>query len=195
MENIEKRRENQRRWYYANREERLAKIREWHRNSPVRKEWEEKNREKMLEWNRQYGRNLRKNPEYLLRRKKQNATWYIKNREHALQRSKDYIQKIRLQALIVYGGNPPHCRCCGENELNFLTIEHINGGGRKHRLGKSSQTFCLEIIKENNADKYEVLCMNCNHAKGIHGICPHQKRNIEDAMNMTIKVIGDGEKS
>lgn len=194
MESVTKRRQRHRDWYYAHREKRLEKIREWHKNSPVRKAWEEKNKEKMVEWNREYQKNLRKNKSYLLKRKKQNAMWYIKNREHALSRSKLYIQKVRLQALILYSGNPPHCRCCGETEYDFLTIEHINGGGRKHRQGKSSQTFHLEIIKENNPDKYEVLCMNCNHAKGIHGICPHQKKNIEDALNMQIKVIGDGKK-
>jgi hypothetical protein len=73
-----------------------------------------------------------------------------------------------------YGGFV--CSCCGTTEPEFLTLEHLNGGGTKHRreVGYGSD-FYRWIIKNNFPPGYAILCMNCNFAKGKYGYCPHQK--------------------
>ncbi|MBA7683673.1 hypothetical protein ES703_92053 [subsurface metagenome] len=40
-----------------------------------------------------------------------------------------------LKALLVahYSNNTNRCACCGESEVRFLTIDHINGNGSEHR--------------------------------------------------------------
>jgi hypothetical protein len=69
-----------------------------------------------------------------------------------------------------------YCSCCGENEINFLTIDHINGGGTQHRkkIGISSYEFYKWIVKNNYPKEFQVLCYNCNCAKGKNSHCPHK---------------------
>jgi hypothetical protein len=42
-------------------------------------------------------------------------------------------QKVRLEALQAYGGTTPQCVCCGEGQLLFLALDHIDGGGHAQR--------------------------------------------------------------
>jgi hypothetical protein len=83
----------------------------------------------------------------------------------------------RMAALTHYGGEPPICACCGETITAFLTIDHINGGGNKQRKtfgNHPSRAFYVWLKKNNYPNGFQVLCMNCNWAKGQYGICPHQ---------------------
>lgn len=79
--------------------------------------------------------------------------------------------------LVHYGGDPPKCVCCGETYLEFLSIDHINGGGRKHlkQIGCYGQGFYAWLIKNNFPEGYRVLCINCNFSLGHYGYCPHRK--------------------
>lgn len=105
-------------------------------------------------YQRDYMRNyMRTHPKYT-----------IKNRE--------YNRKQKVEVLTHYS-NPPKCACCGENHIEFLTIDHINGDGaeQRKRLSGDSQKFSGFLFYEwliiNNFPKgYQVLCMNCNMAKG-----------------------------
>jgi hypothetical protein len=67
------------------------------------------------------------------------------------------------------------CACCGETTPEFLTIDHIRGGGRQHRLRvKSQHSMYVDIIKRGiPKDEFRTLCMNCNFAYGHWGRCPH----------------------
>src|ERR1039457_3298548 len=82
--------------------------------------------------------------------------------------------KARLVCLVCYGGNPPLCACCGEWRLNFLGMDHMNGGGAAHRreIGRGNITHWL--TKNNFPKGFQVLCHNCNLAKGFYGHCPHE---------------------
>lgn len=76
-----------------------------------------------------------------------------------------------------YGGNPPKCNCCGEKERKFLTLDHINGGGRQHRKEMNNKSGGVhgQLVKGNFPEGYQVLCMNCNWGKFINnGLCPHK---------------------
>lgn len=76
-------------------------------------------------------------------------------------------QKRRLQCIIHYGGK---CQCCKEENWAFLEFDHINNDGKKHRkIGK----FPAWLIRNNFPDSIQLLCSNCNKAKGLYGTCPH----------------------
>lgn len=107
-----------------------------------------------------------------LKRIKSSMEWKQKNRIVDLKYQREYRQKIREKILEVYGKK---CQCCGENHQEFLTIDHINGGGREHRKHIGTLHAYKEIIRENNHDKYRVLCMNCNWAIRFNKICPHKQ--------------------
>jgi hypothetical protein len=87
-------------------------------------------------------------------------------------------RKIKIVVLEHYSGIPPKCACCGESRLEFLSIDHINNDGAKQRkeIGKKyGSTFARWLIKNDFPDGYQILCFNCNCAKGFFGYCPHQK--------------------
>lgn len=80
----------------------------------------------------------------------------------------------RLRVLTYYGGDPPKCACCGETFLEFLSLDHINGGGRKQRQVIKVRWWEW-IIKNNFPPGFRVLCHNCNQSIGLYGYCPHSK--------------------
>lgn len=101
------------------------------------------------------------------------------HREKALGYTRIAAVKRRMRILTHYGGNPPTCACCGEWLIQILEIDHIAGGGAKHResLGgghKGPMYFYLWLIKNNFPSGYQVLCRNCNRAKGSDPECPHK---------------------
>ena len=86
---------------------------------------------------------------------------------------KQYRLSVKNNIINNYGGK---CACCGETDPLFLTIDHINGGGRKE--GRGSIDLYLKLISENYPkDKYQLLCYNCNCSKSHYGKnekCYHQ---------------------
>jgi hypothetical protein len=83
----------------------------------------------------------------------------------------------KKNALEKYGGIPPKCACCGECHLEFLTIDHMNGGGNVHRkeIGGGSGGIYRWLRNKKWPDGFRVLCINCNYSIGLFGYCPHQK--------------------
>lgn len=82
------------------------------------------------------------------------------------------IAKKRHLILVHYGGNPPRCACCGEMQHEFLAIDHINGGGKKHR-GKLVSLQYYNLIMRTWPEDLRILCHNCNSSLGFYGYCPH----------------------
>jgi len=84
--------------------------------------------------------------------------------------------KLKHEVWAQYGG--AKCACCGAAEQEFLTVDHVNGGGGKHRKEireNGSHNIYTWLKKHKYPDKHEyrVLCMNCNWAFGMYGRCPH----------------------
>ena len=79
-------------------------------------------------------------------------------------------EQLRKEMIRAYGSK---CSCCGERRHKFLTLDHINGLEGKKR--KKTDTLLNELRRLNwPRDKYQLLCWNCNCAKGLYGKCPHQ---------------------
>lgn len=99
-----------------------------------------------------------------------NREYQRKNREKSKLYQKEYLRSIRLKVIEHYGNE---CRCCGEKENKFLGIDHIeNGKGNPVNRKESSYR---EAIRNNYPDYLQVLCHNCNLAKGFYGKCPHNE--------------------
>ena len=98
-------------------------------------------------------------------------------------KSKDYVKdrRIRLRFLAVekYGGI---CECCGENKIEFLAFDHVNGNGNKMRKDKvhpkSSDAFYMWLLKRDKLDTFRLLCHNCNMSIGFYGYCPHKPKDV-----------------
>lgn len=121
--------------------------------------------------NRYYREVVKHDEEVLERRAEISADWYENNRERSLERSRLRDQMLRREAIEHYGGK---CECCGEATYEFLAIDHINGGGGKHRE-KIGGKIHRWLAKKNYPSGFRVLCHNCNMALGLYGYCPHQQ--------------------
>lgn len=117
----------------------------------------------------------RKNPE-ILRKYKAYMKEYDKKRDKNRANYLARLRRLRLKRLVItkYGGM---CACCGENEIRFLCMDHRNGDGKQHR----KQMGLLSIpynwyIRNGFPNTFQVLCFNCNFAKGRNRICPHKDK-------------------
>lgn len=81
--------------------------------------------------------------------------------------SKAWRRKLKLDVLTYYGSGACACVECGETRLNCLTIDHVNGGGTRHRsqLGFGGFKFYTYLKRNGFPDNYQTLCMNCQFQK------------------------------
>jgi hypothetical protein len=104
--------------------------------------------------------------------------WAKENPENRKRINVTWRWRIRLKMIEAYGGK---CACCGETEPAFLTIDHMdNDGYERRRDGEQSGAAFYTWLRDQGwpKDGYQLLCMNCNFAKGHFGECPHaQKRD------------------
>ena len=98
---------------------------------------------------------------------------YKENPKQHAKVCRNYINKLKEEMFNLYGNK---CECCGETTKEFLTIDHINGGGGKHRKENHQSILYKKIIQENDKNKYRTLCMNCNWGSRLSGTntCPHK---------------------
>ena len=84
-------------------------------------------------------------------------------KEAVKKANKNYRLKLLNKALEYYSNGKVVCNCCGETNLEFLSLD-----------GNASLTFLKKIQALDYPEGYEVLCMNCDW--GIlqnDGMCPH----------------------
>ena len=118
---------------------------------------------------------------------KNGAKWRAVNRKHirlkqnarnkaypevVKESSRKAVRKRKLLIIEHYGGK---CVCCGEEHIEFLTIDHINNNGAAHKKELGGSSALYHWLKRNNypKDDFQLLCMNCNFSKGKYGYCPH----------------------
>ena len=124
----------------------------------------------------------------MLNKKEYFRQYYLKNRDKLLEswriryyssdEKKKEINKCQAESrrrarrkVIQHYGNK--CACCGEERYEFLSIDHINGGGKK--MGIYGDKLRWYIIRNKFPDEFRILCHNCNQALGAYGYCPHKE--------------------
>jgi len=107
--------------------------------------------------------------------KKCHNEWYRTNRQtpEEYKRKRELTNaKIVSEALEHYGNK---CVCCGENNKLFLVFDHVRGGGAKfrHKTGMTGRVRMSYWLKKNKwPSDIQILCSNCNAAKGDKQTCP-----------------------
>jgi hypothetical protein len=81
---------------------------------------------------------------------------------------------LKLAAFEAYGGLC--CACCGETRLYFLTLDHVVPI-RRNKVTQGTESgsdLWWKLKKAGYPDRgqYQVLCFNCNCAKGTGTECP-----------------------
>lgn len=192
VQSDEERKAKQREYYQKHKEHLKAEAKKNYRNNhqknvEYRREWYRKNRIQQIEQRKKYHQEhrdemIQKSKKYY---EKNKESIKLKNREYRIKnadilkpkkrkRAKELQQEQKLVVFEYYSNGKIECECCHESNIGFLSLDHIHGGGGKHRKAINSNTYKW-IINHNFPTGYQILCMNCNWGRRINGICPHQK--------------------
>lgn len=155
------------------------------RNPEAKKLWELKNKEKRAKAKREWSQKNRERHNAAKRRWAQNKD----NKEKKKKYETDLYYYLKNEVLTHYGGDPPKCNCCGESNKMFLTLDHINGGGKQEVWGKHAgnhRSFLKSIVVRNFPPLYQILCHNCNSGRARNkGVCPH-KSEVLDILGLNV---------
>ena len=128
-----------------------------------------------LGWNRKWRRNHKEHiREYNLRyydahhvlargRNMHDSHWLKRLKES----EKTYLNRLKV---LSYYSNPqgiPICNRCGEQDLDVLCIDHINGGGNRSKgeIRRKGTGLYSWLVVHNYPEGLQVLCANCNQRK------------------------------
>jgi hypothetical protein len=106
----------------------------------------------------------------------EHAAWRAANREHVRAYARRKAAELRDAVLAAYGGE---CACCGEQQQEFLTLDHIEGGGTAHRKATHRKVY-EQLRRDGFPPGYRIFCWNCNWAYRLSGSCPHQQTERRD---------------
>lgn len=165
---------------YKSKEERLAYLK---RNREQRKllglptggrnnveealrKYREKNREALRDRARERQRLIYLDPiKKTAYRARQNA-WRAANADKCRAMGRVKRQALKKLVLGMLGGA---CSGCGEKELEFLTIDHIDNDGAAHResIGHGGMKMYRAVQHAPDLSRYQCLCFNCNMKKSF----------------------------
>lgn len=178
--NIEKVRIGRREDYANNKEKYLAESKRWREENKdayavsVLKS-RVKRRPKQLEYNDAYSRNNRDSINEKARKKYAQKMLDPLFKESERLRSLAKNRQEKEFILHAYGNQ---CACCGEKEVIFLTLDHINrnGNDQRRKFGiPGGHAFYRFLRKSGYPPGYQVLCFNCNSGEHLNGgTCPHK---------------------
>lgn len=111
-------------------------------------------------------------------------SWQAKNSERYHRSRREYESRKLKRAIPLvighYSNGRFECACCGQKERDFLTIDHIKGGGNRDssELGipRGGSSLYRWLIRNGYPPGFQVLCINCNLSKAKHGACIHQMK-------------------
>jgi hypothetical protein len=160
----EKRKEYAAKYNLKNRQKIRAYMREYHEKN--------KNAEWLIEYRKKY---YNDNKDEI---KERSSSRYSKNREKIIAyqakrmklpevraRQNGYVRRhrVRCRQLCIehYSNGKMKCANCPEKRYNSLTIDHIHGGGKRHRES-ISRHLPEWLVRHNFPEGYRILCWNCN---------------------------------
>lgn len=83
------------------------------------------------------------------------------------------LQKYKFMVHTCLGGI---CVRCGFDDIRALQVDHINGGGNRHKRERREARKRGEVVREyyrtllddkDLTTKYQLLCANCNAIKRV----------------------------
>jgi len=184
MYSKEKKREYYHQYYILNKKKIDTQNKKWRCNNPDKikesqqiwsknnkeslriyhKKWNEDNKERISKQKKEY---KKENREQI---KKQRDQYRQSNRKKVLERGRELDRQIKIDVLNHYDNSI--CKRCGETNLYKLTLDHIEGDGKKHRErlgnGKHFGNRFYRYLKRNNYPNdpsLQVLCLACNARK------------------------------
>ena len=91
-------------------------------------------------------------------------------RKRANESQYSYRERKKEAVYNHYSNGTNRCAVCGESRIACLSIDHIRGGGTKHKSTlrlSGGDTFYRWLIRNNYPKGYQILCMNCQFVKRV----------------------------
>lgn len=110
---------------------------------------------------------------YSPRAKETTAAYRARNAERLKEYQRTKKMELKKEIFAAYGGEKCSCSGCEVTIFEFLTVDHIEGGGTQHR--KKVKNFYCWLKREGFPSGFRVLCVSCNFSLGMYGYCPHEK--------------------
>lgn len=177
----ERRRQRVRDYHERHKEAHNQKARDWKKANPgvaeaQTREWRATHKGYVRQWMKERREGLKgpygpeDGPDW---QERSRQFWLEKKRESTNRRRQD----IKLEALAHYSnGENPRCYCCGESHPLLLGLDHINGGGTKHRKEEKISKISQWAKRNNWPPIFRVACHSCNLGSHLNGgTCPHQE--------------------
>lgn len=76
--------------------------------------------------------------------------------------SKDRTDELRQAVLDAYGRE---CAECGQDDEDLLQVDHVEGGGGKHRKEIGQSNLYLWLRQNEFPKGFQILCASCNWKK------------------------------
>lgn len=125
-----------------------------------------------------------------------NNSDYIKEKTVKFQKSnpdkvKIYSKQSRLNLKLEifnhYCNNDICCKHCGLKTVELLTVDHIHGGGNKHK--KEVRSLYSWIKRNNYPDGFQILCWSCQLRKKTEEIKPKNPTEVQLRQSAYVKNI------
>jgi len=150
-------------------------------NDEHAKKWQQNNRDRYNQLMKKWRQNNRD------RCNQRAKIWQQNNKDRHNQLANESNHRLINEVIDAYGGK---CACCGETRKEYLSIDHIDGNGNKHRrkIGVKDSMGLYRWLRRNNyPEGFQVLCFNCNMGKGNFSVCPHNREIFEKEFEAKLK--------
>jgi len=105
--------------------------------------------------------------------------------QHAkeLETNRRYKKKLRDEAFTHYGNGILECLWCAEDDIEVLTLDHVDNDGKKHRRDEDNANgrYFYGYLKKHGWPKLprlQLICTNCNIAKvKNNGVLPPWRKD------------------
>ena len=94
------------------------------------------------------------------------VAFYARHKDEVLSKNRAYRRGVKERIFAALGDA---CSLCGFSNLFALQIDHINGGGYKHRKSIGITNYYNDILKriQNGSTEFRILCANCNQIQAV----------------------------
>ncbi len=94
------------------------------------------------------------------------VAFYSRHKGEILSKSKAYRRGVKIRIFEALGET---CVICGFSNKFALQIDHVNGGGYRHRKSVGTTRYYGDILRRIQAGSknFQILCANCNQIQAI----------------------------
>lgn len=105
--------------------------------------------------------------------------WEAENRDKVIIQKRESGRRanarLKNEIIEAYGGK---CVCCGETTTEFMTIDHAYGRANDQEPRRTGKDLYRWLKKMGfPQDGFQLMCFNCNSARGFLGRCPHEGKS------------------